>query len=302
MHILITGGTGLIGQRLTSSLLKQGMYPRLLSRKANHSGEVPRYQWSIKEGKLDPTALDGVDVVIHLAGAGVADERWTAKRQKEILDSRILSTRLLYDTINQLESKPSLLICASATGYYGIHDHQHISREEDSAGTDFLANVCVQWEAEADRFEALDMKVIKVRTGVVLDPEGGALQKIAQPIKYYAGAPLGSGKQQISWIHWEDWCRAVLHFLSKEAQSGVYNLVAPNPVTNAHLTRLIARAINKPIWLPNVPGFALKLMLGKMSSVVLEGHSISAKKLQQSGFQFKFETAEEAINELLGPD
>lgn len=300
MNILITGGTGLIGRRLTTFLNNHGIQVRLVSRSADKTAETPQFAWNVHQRSIDTAALEGVDAVIHLAGANIAEGRWTSKRKKEILDSRIRSTQLLFETIEKMEQKPSILICASATGYYGNKPFEHESSEDDTAGNNFLAKVCEDWEQEADRFTTIGMRVVKVRTGVVLDQEGGALPKITLPIRLFAGTSLGSGKQYISWVHWEDWCQSILHFLVNQELSGAYNLVAPNPVTNAQLTRLIARTIHRPLWLPNAPQFMLKLMLGEMSSVLLEGHKISSTKLEKSDFKFKFESAEQAISQLLG--
>lgn len=302
MNILITGGTGLLGGHLVDFLSNKGMSIRLLSRRADLTAVVPRFEWNVKEKKIDPKALENVDILIHLAGAGVAEGRWTDKRKKEIIDSRIDSTQMLYEAVAEMQHKPQTLICASATGYYGHQEFEHESTEEESAGGDFLAQVCEKWESEADRFKDLGLRVVKLRTGVVFDESGGALQKMVQPIRYFVGAPLGTGKQIVPWIHWGDWCGAVGHLIEHKELSGAYNLVAPGPVTNAGLTRLIARVIRRPLLLPNVPAFALKLMLGEMSSIVLKGHKVSNKKLENSGYEFEYPSAEQALFELLSQD
>ncbi|WP_422360610.1 TIGR01777 family oxidoreductase [Reichenbachiella sp.] len=302
MNILITGGTGLIGKRLISFLLNRGMSLRLLSRRNFLKARVPSYQWSLAQGEIDGQAFEGVDVIIHLAGAGVAEGRWTDKRKKQIMDSRVESTKLIYETVAKLDNKPKALICASATGYYGLKEFAHESSEEENPGDDFLAEVCKRWEVEADRFKDLGLRVVKLRTGVVFDESGGALEKMVQPIRYFVGAPLGEGSQVVPWIHWKDWCGAVGHLIERESLSGAFNLVAPEPITNAALTRLIARIIRKPLWLPNVPAFALKLALGEMSSIVLQGHKVSSKKLEATGYEFEYLEAEQALFELLGQD
>ncbi|WP_420580009.1 TIGR01777 family oxidoreductase [Reichenbachiella sp.] len=302
MNILITGGTGLLGGHLVDFLSNKGMSIRLLSRHADLTAAVPRFEWNIKEKKIDPRAFENVDVLIHLAGAGVADAKWTDKRKREIIDSRVESTKLLYQTVEKLDNKPKALICASATGYYGLKEFEHESSEDESSGDDFLAVVCEQWELEADRFKDLGLRVVKLRTGVVLDESGGALQKMVQPIRYFVGAPLGTGNQVVPWIHWKDWCGAVGHMIERVSLSGAYNLVAPQPVTNAVLTRLIAKIIRRPVLLPNVPAFVLKLMLGEMASIVLQGHKVSSKKLETSGYEFEYQEPEQALFELLGQD
>jgi len=302
MNILITGGTGLLGKRLVGQLLDLGWSPRLASRTADLNANVPQYEWNISENKIDQRALDEVDAIIHLAGANVAEGRWTKKRKDEILESRVNSTRILFEAVEKLEKKPRTLICASATGYYGLQELEHVSNEEEKAGSDFLAQVCQKWETEADRFETLGMRVVKVRTGVVFDQSGGALQKMVQPIRFFVGAALGSGKQNIPWIHWEDWCGAVIHLLQQNNLSGAFNLVAPQPVTNAELTRFIAKVMGRPLVLPNVPALALKILLGEMSSIVLQGHKVSSEKLIESGYKFKHESTLEAVSELLSQD
>ena len=300
MNILITGGTGLIGQRLIKLLTEKGHATRLLSRAENLEAKVPCFQWSIKDKKVDLNAFDEVDVLIHLAGANVAEGKWSDRRKKEIMDSRVESTKLLFKTIESLEKRPKLLICSSATGFYGIQNFDHVSSENDDPGEDFLANVCVQWENEASKFNELGMRVVQVRTGVVLDEKGGALPKMTMPIRFLMGAPLGSGNQHIPWIHWQDWCEAVLHLIQNEKLHGPYNLVAPNSATNRELTRLIAKTIHRPMILPNVPKFLLKMIFEEMSSVILEGHQVSSKKLEASGYNFKFESADKALMDLLG--
>lgn len=302
MNILITGGTGLIGQRLARLLIQHQMSPRLLSRTANPNADIPQFEWNIKKDWIDPLAFENVDVLIHLAGANVSEGRWTKSRKQEIMGSRINSTRLLFKTVDQLENKPKLLICSSATGYYGNQRFEHVSSEEDEPGNDFLATVCQNWETEADHFEKLGLRVVKVRTGVVLDEKGGALPKMIQPIRVYAGAPLASGSQYINWIHWEDWCLAVIHLIKEKRLKGPFNLVAPNPETNEVLTRLIAKIVRRPLWLPNVSAFVLKLILGEMASIVINGHKVSSKKLEDSGYQFTHDTLETALIKLLGDD
>ena len=302
MNILITGGTGLIGQRLVRLLIEHQMSPRLLSRVANHNADIPQFEWNIRDERIDPLAFEGIDILIHLAGANVSEGRWTPSRKREILDSRIKSTRLLFDTVKKLEQKPKLLICSSAAGYYGQFEFEHESSEDDDPGQDFLARVCDEWESEADNFKNLGIRVVKVRTGIVFDPMGGALQKMVQPIKLFTGAPLASGKQYINWIHWEDWCLAVIHMIKENHMEGPFNLVAPNPETNEVLTRLIAKIIRRPLWFPNVPAFVLRLILGEMASFVINGHKLSSKKLEDSGYNFKHETLEGALIELLTED
>ncbi|UXP33735.1 TIGR01777 family oxidoreductase [Reichenbachiella agarivorans] len=302
MTVLITGGNGLVASHLTALLIAKGHTVRLLSR--NHfkhlTAEV--FEWDIRSGYIEEGALDGVEVIIHLAGAGVAEHKWTEKRKKEIYDSRIDSTRLFYEVLSKRKQKPATFICASAIGYYGYEPFSHWSKEDDAEGKDFLAEVTIDWEKEADKIADLGIRVVKPRIGLVLSSRGGALDKIAQPIKWCVGAALGSGNQICNWIHVDDLAAMIEYFMHNKATVGAYNAVGNDPVTNLRLTQLIASALRRPLWMPNVPEFVLKILLGEMAEIVLEGHHISNQKVIDSGFKFKFTSAEDAIKDILTSD
>ncbi|PIB37274.1 TIGR01777 family protein [Reichenbachiella sp. 5M10] len=300
MIILITGGNGLVASHLTALLVSKGHEVRLLSRKKFKSLTAVVYEWDIQNGYLEAGALEGVEAVIHLAGAGVADSKWTAKRKEVIYNSRIDSTRFLHDQLAQLANRPKVFISASAIGYYGYESFEHWSKEGDASGSDFLAKVTVDWEKEADKIVKLGVRVVKPRIGMVLAERGGALEKMAQPVWWLVGAPLGSGQQVCNWIHIEDLSAMIEHFMLDDQTHGAYNAVGPNPVTNAELTQLIAQAIRRPLWLPNVPAFVLKLLLGEMAEIVLSGHRIDNQKVIGSGFQFKYDRAQAAVMDILG--
>lgn len=248
---------------------------------------------------MDHQALQGVNTIVHLAGAGIADRRWTAQRKREILDSRVQSTRLLYDCLKASPHAVEAVISASAIGYYGLRDDAAVMTEESPAGTDFLADVVKQWEDEADRFESLGIRVVKIRTGIVLAKEGGALKEIMKPILWRVGAVLGTGRQYMSWIHRDDLCAVFFKAMTDKAMRGAYNAVAPNPVTNQTLTYAIARAVQRRILLPAVPPWALKIMVGEMAQMVLLGSNVSAEKILRSGFTFQYPHLEEALTSLL---
>lgn len=283
--VLITGASGLVGSRLTELLLQQGYEVVHLSRQAK-AGKVTAYAWDVSTGTLDEKAFDGVDAVIHLAGAGVADRRWTTKRKKEILDSRVQSARLLYQTLKKQSHQVKTFISASAIGIYGFGLNDEIFTENSKPGNDFLAQVVTTWENEVNAVRSLGIRTTILRIGIVLSKEGGALKEMARPVRFGIGSPLGTGKQYLSWIHIDDLCRMFLLALQNESISGVYNATGVEPVTNAELTRAIAAILKKPLWLPRVPAFALRLVLGEMAEMVLNGSVVSSQKIQQAGFTF----------------
>ncbi|MFP4088737.1 MAG: TIGR01777 family oxidoreductase [Cyclobacteriaceae bacterium] len=305
-NVLITGGTGMIGQRLTQMLQDKGYEVAHLSRsrpdrsRSGHSGPVKTYVWDIQKKEIEPEALQQADYVIHLAGAGVADKRWTESRKKIILKSRTESTRLLHDTLANLgENRLKAFISASAIGIYGSDTGSAEIHETSPKGDDFLADVTRQWEAVVDEIKRLNIRTAKLRIGVVLSMKGGALPRIVQPVKLGVGAPLGSGQQYVSWIHIDDLCRMIVYALEHEQMDDVYNAVAPGPVTNKELTQTAAHILHKPLFLPNVPGFAIKLAFGEMASIVLGGNRVSSRKVQENGFEFNFKNIQSALNDLL---
>ncbi|MCV9388594.1 TIGR01777 family oxidoreductase [Reichenbachiella ulvae] len=302
MIILITGGNGLVASHLTASLSSKGHNVRLLSRsKFQHlSAEV--FEWDINNDYIEEGALDDVEVVFHLAGAGIADEKWTEERKKVILDSRVESTKLLCRKLAEMNKKPRVFVGASAMGFYGYEDFSHWSKEGDPSGKGYLADITSAWEEAADPIKEMGIRLVHARIGMVLSDRGGALIKMAEPIRWLVGAPLGSGKQICNWIHVEDLVEMLIFFMNNEKIEGPYNAVASNPVTNAQLTKMIARSIRRPLWLPNVPAFVLKIILGEMAEIVLEGHHLSNQKVLDSGFQFKYDNAQKAVEDILAPD
>jgi uncharacterized protein (TIGR01777 family) len=296
-HILLTGGTGMLGRKLTEALLNKGYRVNHLSRSAGTHPGVSTFLWDVYKGQIDEKCLDGVDTIVHLAGANVAEGRWTDKRKEEIIKSRTKSIGLIYKVLKKKEHKVKAVISASGTGYYGDRADQLLT-EDSAPGTDFLANVCLQWEHAVDTGESLGLRLVKMRTGAVLDVKGGALVKIAGPIKWGIGAPLGSGKQWMPWIHEQDVIDMYIYAIENETLSGDYNMVAPNPVTNKQLTQAIAKELHRPLLLPKVPAFALELALGEMSTVVLNSTKVSAQKIEAAGFKFSYPTLMWALKDL----
>lgn len=297
-NILISGGTGLLGTAISAELKKQGFEIAYLSRSSGSYKGNQKFVWNISKGELDEAAIKWADVIIHLAGAGIADKAWTAKRKKEILDSRVDSTELIYKKLKEVENKVQKVVCASAIGFYGFADANVKFKESDEAANDFLATVTRKWEEAEQKIADLKVPLSIVRIGVVLSNNGGALPKLMQPVKYGVGAPVGNGKQILSWIHIADLANIFIH-LMKENQPGIFNAVAPNPLSNAGMTRVIARKMKRPLILPNVPGFVLKLALGEMADVVLKGSWVESEKIISTGFKFKYPEIEEALDDLI---
>ncbi len=296
--ILITGASGLVGKRLTELLLQKGYQVSHLGR-SKKEGKVSSFVWDINIGVLDPQALEGVDAIIHLAGAGVADKRWTESRKKEILESRTKSTALLFNTLKNRRHTVTAFVSASAIGYYGFSLSDEVFTEDSKSGSDYLAQVTRQWEEEVDKLNALPIRAVKLRIGIVLSEKGGALAEMVKSIKLGVGSSLGTGNQSLTWIHLDDLCEMFIKAIEDSSMNGAYNAVGPEWVTNAEMTKTIAKVLKKPLWLPPVPGFILKIILGEMADLVINGSNISSAKIQKTGFKFKFTMLEEALKNLL---
>lgn len=297
-HALITGGSGLIGSRLTELLLERGHKVSHLGRTRN-DGNINSFIWNVDEFTMEPGALKGVDTIIHLAGAGVADKPWTQQRKQEILESRVRSASLLAHELAKGNHEVRTVISVSGISYYGSTQGEDWVDERSPAAGDFLASVCVQWEGAIDSIDIPAIRIVKLRTGVVLSEKGGALTEMARPVRWFVGAPLGTGEQFISWIHLDDLCRIFIKAAEDEGIQGTYNAVAPNPVTNRQFMKNIAKVLRRPIILPPVPKFVLKLLIGEMADMVLEGCRVSSAKIQQNGFTFQFTDLEQALRHLL---
>ncbi len=298
-HILLTGGSGLIGRHLTKLLLDQGYEVSQLSRSAHKNQRVKTYLWDVPKGKIDEACIDGVDTIIHLAGAGVADDRWTDDRKKEIIESRTKSIGLIYDLLKTKAHHVKSVISASGSGYYGDRGDEVLT-EESASGIDFLADVCIEWEAAVDKGADLGLRIVKFRTGVVLDKKGAALPKLAMPVKLFVGSPIGTGKQWVPWIHWHDVVKLYFFAIVNTKLAGTFNMVAPNPVTNEELTQAVAKQLHRPLWAPNVPAFMIKLLVGEMAEIVLGGTKVSAQKIEANGFNFDYPDLPGALKQIYG--
>lgn len=295
--VLITGGNGMIGKRLTILLIARGYRVSHL-RRSKENAKVETFLWNPAKNYIDPNAFRDVDVIVHLAGAGIADKRWTSRQKNEILASRAGSSRLIRDTLQRETHQVYDFISASGINYYGLADRGTVLVESDPPGNDFMAEVTRAWEREADAYLSMGMRVVKIRTGVALGSESVALRRIAQPVKFFVGAPLGSGKQFFNWIHLDDLCAIYLKAIEDASIHGAYNAVAPTPVTNRELTKEIARVLKKPLWLPPVPGIVVKLIAGDVAEVVLNGGEVSSEKIRSAGFRFEYATLASALTEI----
>ncbi len=298
-NILITGGTGLVGKQMTTLLLEKGYKVSYLSRKKQVIPGVKVYTWNVKEGKIEDEAIAQADYILHLAGAGVADKLWTKEYKQEIYDSRVVATKLLVEKLATVPNACQAFVQASAIGYYGLDTQDQWVDENSPAGTDFLATVTRDWEAAATQIQKTAIRHVALRIGVVLSDEGGALEKLSLPVRFFAGAALGSGKQYISWIHIADLCAMLIKAIEDPKWRGVYNSVAPNPVTNAEMTQVIGKVLNRPVFLPNVPAFVLKMGMGEMAGIALSGNRVSCQRAEQAGFKFVYPQIETALRGLL---
>ena len=303
--VLITGGTGLVGKCLTSYLLEKGYKVIILTRSVkgkNNSNSLSYASWDVHQQTIDLNAVQSADIIIHLAGAGVVDKRWTDKYKKEILESRTMSSKLIIDTLKQYSNQVKVIVSSSAIGWYGPDKEKNNPFiETDKPADDFLGQTCFAWEQSIDATSSLDIRVCKLRTGIVLSNNGGALAEFKKPIRFGIAAILGSGKQMISWIHIDDLCRMFIHAMETRSMNGCYNAVTAMPVTNKQLTLSLAASLKGKFFIPiHVPAFALKIVLGESSIEVLKSTTVSNKKIKDTGFIFLYPSIDAAINVLTG--
>ncbi|UZR92352.1 TIGR01777 family oxidoreductase [Chondrinema litorale] len=299
--VLISGGTGLLGKKITSILQAKGYEVSYLSRSKGNKNGIKCYQWDINKQEIEEEAITEADYIIHLAGASVYDKRWTDEYKKIIIESRTKSAALLYNTIKNTENHVKAFISASGISIYGDRGNELVD-EDSEAADDFLAQVCVAWEDAAFKMQELDIRTVAIRVGIVLSEEGGAFPKLLMPIKLFVGAPLASGKQYMPWIHIDDLCNIFVKALEDEKMSGVYNGVSPHPLTNEALTKAIADKISRPVFPINVPGFALNIVLGEFAEVLTGGIRASSRKIENTGFKFTYPKINTALNNLLKDD
>lgn len=300
MKALVTGATGFVGPRLLSRLERRVVLSRNVdSAKKKLSAYLPEvYAWNTEKQPAPAEAFRGVEAVFHLAGDPVAEGRWNAEKKRKLVDSRVLGTRNLVDTLLKLPEKPKVLVSASAVGYYGDRGEEVLT-EAASPANDFLADLCVQWEREAQRAREAGIRVVTIRIGIVLGKGGGALAKMLLPFQLGIGSPLGSGKQYMPWIHIDDLADLMVFAAEHEKLSGPVNGTAPNPVTNREFTKTLGRVIGMPTFFPNVPGFALSLAVGEFGQILLHSQNAIPQAAQEAGFEFAYPDLESALENVL---
>jgi uncharacterized protein (TIGR01777 family) len=305
MRVIITGGTGLMGQALTANLINDGHEVIVLSRSPQNVIGLPASvrveKWDAKTAEGWSALADGADAIVNLAGASIAGDgllpsRWTDSRKKLILESRVNAGRAVVDAVKNAARKPGVVIQSSAVGYYGISVDEDTTEDAPPAD-DFLARVCVAWESATQPVEAMGVRRVVIRSGLVLSRRGGALPRMALPFQLFVGGPMGTGRQPLSWIHMADEIAAIRFLIDHPQASGVFNLVAPQPVTNAEFSRALGRALSRPAWIP-LPGFALKLAFGELATTLLEGQRVIPRRLLDIGFTFQHPEADSALRRL----
>jgi hypothetical protein len=297
--ILISGGTGLVGKALFKRLITEGHEVRILSRNPESSSSIKSFYWNVEKNEIDEKAFDNVEHIVHLAGSGIADKRWTEARKKDIINSRVNSIKLIAEVVKRKNIELKSFVEASAIGIYGMTTSEKIFTETDKGKDDFLSQTCIQWENAYQDIQALSTKNCIIRIGVVLSKDGGALKRLLPLFNLGLGSAVGSGKQYMPWIHLDDLVSVFYEALFNSNYNGIYNAVSPEDTTNQSFSKQLAKSLSKPFFLPNVPSFILKLVFGEMANVLLEGSRVSNQKLINSGFQFKFPILSSALQNII---
>jgi len=300
MRVLITGATGLIGSKISRICREKGIEVHYLTTSKDKLENKPDYKgfyWDPDEDEIDSKAINGVEAIINLVGASIA-ERWTPEQKEKIIKSRTETANLLYKCLQENEHQVNHLVSASAIGVYPSSLEKLYTEDDQGVDDSFVGKVVVKWEEAVDNFKDIGIEVAKIRIGLVLAKNGGMLEKLKEPVNFNVGSPLGSGKQWQSWIHIED-ITGIFMFAIENRLTGVYNAVAPNPVTNKELVNELATQMGKPVWLPNVPKVALKLVLGEMAHLVLSSQLVSSDKIEQEGYSFKYVNLTKALEDLI---
>lgn len=297
--ILISGGTGLVGRALSNHLFSKGHEVRILSRNPKSTNNLKSFYWNVEKSEIDEKAFDGVEHIVHLAGSGIADKRWTHSRKQDIIDSRVNSMKLITSIVKKKNIQLKSFVGASAIGIYGMATSEKIFTETEKGPNDFLSQSCIQWENAYQEIQTLSNKNCIIRIGIVLSKDGGALKRLLPLFKLGLGSTVGSGKQYMPWIHVNDLVSVFYEALFNPNYSGTYNAVSAEETTNQSFSKQLAKSLSKPFFLPNVPAFILKLVFGEMANVLLEGSRVSSQKLTDHGFQFQFPTLYEALKAIV---
>lgn len=295
-NVLITGGSGFIGKHLTDVLLEAGFSVSILSRATKENLPViTYYKWDLNKNFIDENAVLNADYIIHLAGEGIVEKRWSKKRKKAIVESRVKPIDLILSVLEKHNKKLEAFVSASGIGIYGAITSHKICTEDMSPADDFLGTTCQKWESAVDKIGALGIRAVKIRTGIVLGKNEGFLKKLVPSFKSGFGAILGSGKQYLPWIHIDDLCRIYLKSIEDQELEGPYNACITDNTTNGRFSKTLAKQFDYAIWLPKIPPFFLKLVLGEMSEVILTGQRASSEKIQKTGFEFQFTDLEKTL-------
>ncbi|EJL59808.1 TIGR01777 family oxidoreductase [Flavobacterium sp. CF136] len=299
-NVLLTGGSGFIGSYLTKVLIDNGFSVSVLSRSDRKNTDlITFYKWDLEHNYIDEEAVLKADYIVHLAGEGIVEKSWTTKRKKALLESRIQPIDLIYAVLKKNNKLLDAFISASAVGIYGAVTNEEICTEESPAENDFLGITCQKWEAASDKITSLGIRTVKIRTGIVLGRKDGFLKKLSPGFKAGFGTILGTGKQYLPWIHIEDLCNIYLKAIQDEQINGIYNATVLDNTSNETLSKTLANLYGYTIWLPKIPAFVLRLFLGEMSQVVLNGQRVSSEKIKQRGFKFRFKNLEAALSDCL---
>jgi uncharacterized protein (TIGR01777 family) len=295
-NVLITGGTGFIGKYLTEKLLKKGYTVSILTRNSKPNTEnVFYYIWDVTAQSIDEEAVRNADYIIHLAGENIAEKRWTADRKKAILDSRIKSTQLIYDTLKKNNKKVDAFVSASGIGFYGAVNGDGICTENTFPADDFVGTVCQEWENSADLMTSLGIRTVKIRTGLVLGKNGGIVKELAPIFKRGLGSALGSGRQYMPWIHIHDLCMIYMEAIENNKMIGAYNATINDSTTNLIFSKTLASTFGYPIWMPKIPAFLIRLIMGERACILLTGRRVSSDRIKKLGFRFQFKNLQQAL-------
>ena len=295
-QVLITGASGMIGKALVKALLQRGYQVSMLSRQAKPIPNTRVFLWNVDNQAIDTGCFEGVSTIIHLAGENISEGKWTEKRKQQIIDSRVNATKLLYRGLASIPNQVQTIISASAIGIYGNRGDE-LLKESAEQGEGFLAQTCALWENAVDEGKELGLRIVKLRTGVVLDKHHGALPAMAKPVQLFLAAAIGSGKQWVPWIHMQDLVNMYVMAIENPI-SGTFNATAPAPASNETLMRTLAKVLKRPFWPIHVPVFALKALMGEMSEIALNSTNTSAQKILDAGFKFKFNTLQDALKDI----
>ncbi|MCC6385175.1 MAG: TIGR01777 family oxidoreductase [Bacteroidia bacterium] len=297
-RVLIAGGSGLVGKKLTEILSSEGYDVSILTRKKSPLLKIEQFEWDPVKNKIDDKAFENVRILINLAGAGIADKRWTANRKQEIIRSRTSAAAALYDFLNSQSHQIQVVIHASAIGIYK-NNLSELLDESAVHGNDFISSTVIEWEKQTTRFSELKIRTVIFRFGIILSADDGAFNKMLKPLRFRIAGIVGTGRQMMSWVHIEDTCRAIIYAIKTDSMSGIYNLVSPYPVSNQQLMQELIRQKKGVFLKAYAPSFALRLILGQRAEILLNGAIVSSKKLVDKGFRFRFPEIAPAIANLL---